>query len=231
MNRERWAVLFQCIAEVFSFLIFPIVSMLRLFIPLDKVNNHDSQKPTIIIIEQWFVQTVSHVFLKSYLEKRNFKVYMFNFNPVHGGFDDGAYHLRKFINKQKIKDCILVGISMGAVTSYVYAQRFGGWKKVKKIVSLGGPFRGTPWALVFSFLKNGKQILPQSNFIEELQKEKLQFPDRVFCIIAKSDELVPRWSSILAKVRSKEVPIVGHNNLHIWSKDAWELVAREAMHM
>src|SRR5262249_43003589 len=127
MFRENLEFLFQWIAEVFSFLIFPIVSIMRLLIPLNEVKNHDSKKIAIDITEQWFVQTISHVLMKWYLEQLHFKVYMFNFNPVRGGIDDGARQLRRFMNEQKIKKCIMVGISMGAVTSYVYAQRFGGW--------------------------------------------------------------------------------------------------------
>lgn len=226
--KKKLVFLYQWVIEIFSFLIFPVVSILRLFVPLDNVRNHDSQKPVIIITEQWFVQTISHIFMKWYWEQHKFKVYMFNFSPVNGGFDEGAVHLRKFINKQKIKKCILVGISMGAVTSYVYAQRFGGWKKVQKLVCMGAPFKGTPWAFSFSFLKNGRQTLPQSSFVEQLQREKLQYPKRMICVTAKTDELVPRWSSTVSQARQKEVPVVGHNNLHIWSRQVWDLVVSEA---
>lgn len=229
MYRERIIFLSQWITEFFLIIVLPVISLLRVFIPLTSVKNHNSDKPPIIIIEQWFAKTISHMFLKRYLEERHFKVYLFNFNPIYGGVDDGAYRLKQFINHHKIYGCILVGISMGAVTSFVYTQRFGGWKKVRKLFCMAGPFRGTPLARSFFFLKSGRQISPKSKFLKKLRKEKIQYPDRVICIIAKSDEFVPRWSSILEQARNEEVSIVGHNNLHVWSRQVWELVAREAV--
>ncbi len=221
-------VLFQWIVEAFLLLIFPLVSILRFIVPLDKVHNRGSRKTPIVITEQWFVQTISHILMKWYFEQQHFKVYMFNFSPINGGIEEGAKHLKQFMNKHKIQECIMVGISTGAVTSYVYAQRFGGWEKVKRLICMGGPFKGTPWAMSFFFLKCGKQILPRSNFVRNLQKEQIQYPDRMICVAAKNDEFVPRWSSYLSKARFKEVPLVGHNNLHILSKEVWDLVAKEA---
>lgn len=229
MYRERIIFLYQWVTEIFLILVLPVISFLRLFIPLNRVKNHNSQKPPVIIIEQWFAKTISHMFLKKYLEERDFKVYLFTYNPINGGLDDGAYRLKQFIKNHKLHNCILVGISMGAVTSYVYAQRFGGWKRIKKLLCMAGPFQGTPWAHWFAFLKSGRQLLPGSNFIKKLKKEKMPDPTRIVCISAKSDEFVPRWSSVLSQVRNEEISVVGHNNLHIWSKQVWEMVAREAV--
>jgi len=229
MYRERIVFLAQWIIEAFLIVVLPLISFLRLFIPLNTVKNHNSHKPPIIIIELWFAKTISHMFLKRYLEEKHFKVYLFNYNPMNGGVDDGAYRLKQFITHHKINNCILVGISMGAITSFVYAQRFGGWKKIKKLFCMAGPFHGTPWARSFSFLKSGRQLLPQSNFLKQLEKEKMPDPSRIVCISAKSDEFVPRWSSILSHARNEEVAVVGHNNLHVWSREVWEMVAKEAV--
>lgn len=228
MDKEKFASFGQWATEILLILSLPFVTMLRFFIPFTAVKNNNSDKPPIIIIEQWFTKTISHMFLKQYLEEKQFKVYVFNFNLFTGGVDDGAYQLMKFINNRNISQCVLVGISVGAVTSYIYAQRFGGWKKVKKVLCMAGPFRGTPWAHSFSFLKGGRQLLPHSSFLRQIEREKILYPNRVVCITAKQDEFVPRWSSILGKVRKKKISIVGHNNLHIWSKEVWNLIVREA---
>lgn len=229
MLQRHIRLLYLWILEFAVLFAFPFVSFFRLFVPMNKVTNHRSGKPTIIITEQWFVQTMSHIFMKRYFEKQKFRVYMFNFNPVQGGIDEGAYQLKKFIQKHKITNCILVGISLGAVTSYVYVQRFGGWQKVKKVFCMAAPFKGTPWANVISLCKSGKQIIPESDFVKQLAKEKIMFPERIICVVAKIDELVPRWSSVLAKAECREVGIVGHNNLHSLSKEVWELVVRESV--
>lgn len=231
MLQTYFRVLYQWVIEIVVLLAFPLVSLLRLVIPMNKVVNHTSEKPTIVITEQWFVQTMSHIFMKRYFERQRFKVYMFNFSPVRGGIEDGAYRLKQFIQNRRITNCILVGISLGAVTSYVYVQRFGGWERVKKIFCMAAPFRGTPWANAISFFKSGRQILPGSDFVSQLSKEKVLFPERVICVVAKNDELVPRWSSVLARAKCREIGIVGHNNLHVFSKEVWELVVRESVHV
>lgn len=218
----------QWISEIMLILLFPLISLLRFFIPLNTVKNQHSKKIPIVIIEQWFARTISHMFLKRFLEERNFQVYVFTYSSLNGGIDDGAYHLSQFMNNRHINQCVLVGVSMGALTSFVYAQRFGGWEKVRKMFCLAGPFRGTPWASSIAFLKSGRQLVPQSPFIKQLEKEKIFAPHRLVCITAKRDEFVPKWSSYLTQARNEEVPIVGHNNLHIWSRDVWEMVVREA---
>lgn len=229
MGKRYLTVVTQWISELVLIFSFPLISFLRFFIPLNTVKNRYSKKVPIVIIEQWFAKTISHIWLKRYLEEKNFKVYVFSYGSLQGGIDDGAYKLSQFIKHRRLNECVLVGISMGAVTSLVYAQRFGGWGKIKKIFCLAGPFRGTPWANSISFLKCGRQLLPDGTFIRRLEKERIRYPNRLICITAKSDEFVPRWSSTIAQAKQREVPIVGHNNLHILSREVWELLVKEAV--
>lgn len=218
----------QGVIELLLIFSYPLTSILRFTVPLYSLYPHPQYKTPIVIVEQWFAQNAYHIFMKRYLEKKGFRVYLFNFSLFKGGIDDGAVELKNFFEKYSLQNALIVGISAGALTSFTYLQTYNGWKKVKKLISLGGPFKGTPLAYPIVFLKSGRQLIPQSTFLTTLQKKKIRKPHRILCISPLIDEMVPTTSNRLPSVKQKKIPCIGHNNLHIWSKDVLTIIINEA---
>lgn len=218
----------QWVIELLLLTSLGTVAPLRFLLPLYRINPHPTKKTPIVIVENWFLQNPYHFLLKRRLESKGFAVYLFNHTLLKGGLDDGAKQLQRFINEQKIHDCILVGISIGSIPCLTYLREHQGWRHVKKLITLGGPLRGTPAMLPFAYLKSGKQVLPGSDFLKKFHPEHMTHPERIICISAKKDELVPGWSSFLPHSKHIILDVVGHNYLHILAKETVAIIAKEA---
>lgn len=214
--------------ELILLSLFPLSIVLRFVFKVDYKTVKTNKKMPIVIVSQWFTQNALHLIMRRFLENRGHPVYLFNYSIYKGGIDDGAQELKKFLNDRKIGRCTLVGISSGAVTSYAYAQKYGGWKHIVKIISVGGPFFGTPWAIFYIFSKTGRDLVPWSNFMKNLHKIKNKYPKRIVSVVSVFDEFVPPRSGVLPDSKVKKIDIVGHNNLHIWSNDVFKIISNEA---
>ena len=216
----------EWVIEVLLLISYPVKTLMYFFVPIHKVKKSKDRDIPIVFVEQWFSQNIYHYFMKRYLEEKGFRVYMFNKSLFIGGIDDGAIALEKFIVQHKIEKAILLGISIGGVTALRYAQIFG-FTKIEKIITLGSPFQGTPWIIPLFFLKAGRDLLPGSSFVKKINREKIEEPDKILCINAKYDELVPDESSKLPGVREITLDIVGHNYLHILANETYKAILEE----
>ena len=169
---------------------------------------------TIIIVERWLSVNIRHIYWKFYLERRGFNAYLANFSLWHGDFDDSAKDLKKYIERKKLNDIILVGVSSGAITSLLYLQEFEGWEKVKKFISIGAPFEGAWSALLLSFVPSGRQLWPASSLIKKISRFEIKNMEKITCIRAKFDEMVPT-GSVLKGAKEVRIGTLGHNNLHL----------------
>lgn len=208
-------------------ILFPLSIFLRFFLRFKYGTVEQNSKTPVIIVGQWFTHNALHMIMKSFLERKGHPVYLFNYSIMKGGIEDGARELEKFVMRREIGKCILVGISTGAVTSYLYAQKLSGWRRVAKIISVGGPFYGTPWAIFYSFSQTGRDLLPGSKFILNMHKLRNKYPYKIVSVIPVFDEFIPKWSSILPNSQVRQIDIAGHNNLHIWSRDVFKIIAQE----
>lgn len=211
--------------EILLVLLFPVFDVIGLIFPLSRLNPEPTKDSVILIVERWLSQNPAHFLMKLYLEKRGFKVYLVNFSLFQGDFMDSSRSLAKFIEKNNLENITLVGISFGSITSYLYLQRFSGWEKVKRFIAIAPPFQGTSRANLFLFLRSGRQMRPGSQFIKNYLSEKVINPDKILCIRALRDEMVPTKNSLLEGINVEIVRVYGHNNLHILSKKAFSLIA------
>ena len=228
--KKNFIYFLEWIIEFILFASYPVKTFFYFFVPIHQVVNNSQHKTPIIIVELWFSQNIYHYFLKRYLEKNGFRVYMFNSNLFINGIDDGAQELDEFMNERKISKAVLVGISLGGLCAYQYFRKYG-WERIEKLVTIGAPFYGTPWIFPLFLFKAGRELIPGSKFVNTLKAEKITNPDRIVCLTAKYDELVPDESSVLKGARHIEVDVVGHNFLHILSKETYEQVAKESLRL
>jgi hypothetical protein len=223
--------IFQLFLELFIFIFYPVtvlILFLKILKPFEKAKKGKYKGDPIVIFEHWWTKIYYRVLMKNYLEKRGVKVYWLNYSLFKGGMEEAAVYLKQFILKNKIKNAVLVGVSIGAVSAYEYLQRHDGWKYFKKFIPIGGPFHGTPVAYIGIPLKGARQIFPNSSYLKKLLNEKAKYPGKILTISAKIDEIVPAQSSRLPFVRQKVIDTAGHNVLHIFSKELFEIVAQSA---
>jgi pimeloyl-ACP methyl ester carboxylesterase len=111
----------------------------------------------------------------------------------------------------------IIGHSLGGIITRYYLQKLGGWKYVNKAVYLATPHRGVYWAVFGWMTKAGRQIMPTSKLIKEMNSDPSRCR-RIKClsIISNFDEMIiPRESGILD---------CGYNKLVNWPVGHWGLV-------
>jgi triacylglycerol esterase/lipase EstA (alpha/beta hydrolase family) len=111
----------------------------------------------------------------------------------------------------------LVGHSLGGIISRYYLQKMGGWKYVHRAVYLGTPHHGVYWAVFGLMTKAGRQLMPGSEFIEDLNSDPARCRNRkCLSVISNFDEmLIPRSSGILE---------CGYNKTVNWPVGHWGMV-------
>ncbi len=214
------------VSEVFLICIYPISGILVNFIPKSRFEGKKEGK-TIVIVERWLTFNIKHLYWKYYLERKGFRVLIKNFPLQNGNFEKSAAQLKEYLEKHSCKDIVLVGISGGALTSLLYLQEHEGWRRVDKFIAIGAPFQGT-WASFFvSFTHSGRELFPNSKLIQKIKNMNILHPERIFCIQAKYDEMVP-GGSVLPKTHSVTLLTLGHNNLHLRIRATYRKIAEFA---
>lgn len=111
----------------------------------------------------------------------------------------------------------LVGHSLGGVIARYYLQKLGGWKYVHRAVYLGTPHKGVYWAVFGLATKAGRQLLPNSRLLTDLNNDPSRCRKiKCLSIISNFDEMiVPRESGILD---------CGYNKVVNWPVGHWGMV-------
>lgn len=117
-------------------------------------------------------------------------------------------------NAEKVN---IIGHSLGGIITRYYLQKLGGWKYVHRVVYLGTPHKGVYWAVFGLMTKAGRQILPKSRLIKELNSDPSRCRTiKCLSIISNFDEMVvPRESGILD---------CGYNKVVNWPVGHWGMV-------
>lgn len=215
---------FQIFREFLIILFFPVIAFTDLFTHKEGVKNRGSNV-TIVIVERWFYGNILHLLWKKYLERKGYRVYLLNFYLFRGTFEDSAKQLGDFIEKEELKDVVLVGISGGGFTCLSYLQDYGGWEKTRKFIAVGTPFRGTPFALSISLVKAGRELLPGSDLVKRVKEMKIKNLNKIVCIRAKHEAIVPSSSNYLEGAKSIVINVFGHNSLHMVTKKTYDEIA------
>jgi pimeloyl-ACP methyl ester carboxylesterase len=111
----------------------------------------------------------------------------------------------------------IIGHSMGGLIGLYYVKKLGGHVRVRKLVMMGTPVRGT-WAALAGVLTLGLwstsswQLLPRSRFIDELSQGSIPPGVEVHTIAAARDWVVPLPTTRLRGANAMTVPL-GHSSL------------------
>jgi pimeloyl-ACP methyl ester carboxylesterase len=111
----------------------------------------------------------------------------------------------------------IIGHSMGGLIGMYYVKKLGGHARVRKLIMMGTPVRGTWAALagVFTFglwSTSSWQLLPRSRFLDELAQGPLPSGVEVHTIAAARDWVVPLPTTRINGANAVTVPL-GHSSL------------------
>ena len=160
--------------------------------------------------------------LENRLRADGFCVFSFNL----GTFNSRDIRRSSFLIRRKIERILensswdridVIGHSMGGLIGLYYIKKLGGESRVRKLVMIGTPIRGT-WAALAGVATLGLwstsswQLLPRSRFLDELSQGQIPPQVEVFSVAAARDWVCPPNSTRMRGIRSIIVPM-GHSSL------------------
>ncbi|MBP9202661.1 MAG: alpha/beta fold hydrolase [Kofleriaceae bacterium] len=196
--------------------------------------EHASPDAPVVLLIHGFLGTRGSMYL---LERRlvedGFVVVSFNIGPLNTrDIRRSAFLIHRKIERilaesrgQKID---IIGHSMGGLIGLYYVKKLGGHLRVRKLVMMGTPVRGT-WIAMAGIATLGLlstsswQLLPRSRFLDELAQGPLPQGVEISTIAAARDWVVPLATTRLPGASTVTVPL-GHSSLVV-SEDVYRRLA------
>ncbi|MEL6344150.1 MAG: alpha/beta fold hydrolase [Myxococcota bacterium] len=169
------------------------------------------QLPPVILVPGYGLNRMMFVLLAAYLRRRGRWVWAINNPVVRDDVRAFAAHLKgrvaKMLEVSGAEQVDLVGHSMGGVVSAWYIHHLDRAGSVRRLVTLGTPWRGTKMH-IFGFGRQSHELAPGSDVLEGLPAQ-LGVP--VTAIWSDIDVIVlPTQNATPIHGRAVEVDRVGH---------------------
>jgi triacylglycerol lipase len=117
----------------------------------------------------------------------------FNARPVEELAGVVAERVEQLVREHRCERIDLVGHSEGGLIGRYYVQKLGGACRVRHLVTLGTPHRGTPWAysghLVRHVLPSLRQMAPGSPLLRDLADDSFPASVRLTSIYSRRDSI------------------------------------------
>jgi triacylglycerol lipase len=129
------------------------------------------------------------------------------------GIDGQAEELRAYVDAHLPRDeqFDLIGFSMGGIVSRYYVQRLGGLKRVRRLVTVASPHRGTIMAYLLP-TKACRQMRPGSRMMRDLASDADQLTKVGFTSFWTPLDLIviPASNAIVPGQRAKRIWCIAH---------------------
>jgi triacylglycerol lipase len=188
----------------------------------DAFDEMSADSPPVLIIHGFLGTRGSMYMLERRLVQDGFICVSFNL----GTFNVRDIRRSAFLIHRKIERILaqtpsqkidIIGHSMGGLIGLYYVKKLGGHARVRKLIMMGTPVRGT-WAALAGVATLGLwstsswQLLPRSRFLDELAQGAIPPGVEVHTIAAARDWVVPLATTRLTGATSNTVPL-GHSSL------------------
>jgi triacylglycerol lipase len=188
----------------------------------DVFSDAAPASPPVLLIHGFLGTRGSMYMLERRLVEDGFVVVSFNIGTLNvRDIRRSAFMIHRKIERilaqtpsQKID---IIGHSMGGLIGLYYIKKLGGHARVRKLIMMGTPARGT-WAALAGVVTLGLwstsswQLLPRSRFLDELHQGPLPPEVEVVTIAAARDWVVPLQTTRLVGASAMTVPL-GHSSL------------------
>ncbi len=182
----------------------------------------DDRHPPVLLIHGFLGTRGSMFPLERRLAEDGICVFSFNL----GTFNTRDIRRSAFLIHRKIEAILaqtsvrhidIIGHSMGGLIGLYYVKKLGGADRVRKLIMMGTPLRGT-WAALPGiatlglFSSSSWQLLPGSHFLQELDRGPMPPGVELVTIAAARDWVCPLPSTRLDGATQVTVPL-GHSSL------------------
>jgi triacylglycerol lipase len=177
--------------------------------------------PPVLLIHGYLATRGSVHLLEQRLTDRGHLVMTYRLGPVHmADIRDSAQHIadkvESLIAQTGVGAVDVVAHSMGGLVALDYLKRLQGHRRIRRLVLLGTPVRGT-WSAVLGIVtaplgRASLQLLPGSAFLRELASRPMPPGPKVVAIAAERDWLAPPHTTVFEAGQNLTVA-TGHSGL------------------
>jgi triacylglycerol esterase/lipase EstA (alpha/beta hydrolase family) len=182
----------------------------------------DERHPPVLLLHGYLGTRGSMYILERRLNDDGICVFSFNLGSLNvRDIRTSAFLIHRKIEsilaQTPVKKIDIIGHSMGGLIGLYYVKKLGGYEKVRKLVMMGTPLKGT-WSALLGVATVGLisasawQLLPGSRFLKELATGPLPTNVQYYTIAAQRDWVCPPGSTPLEGAESLTVPL-GHSSL------------------
>ncbi len=182
----------------------------------------DEHHPPVLLLHGYFGTRGSMYMLERRLNDDGICVFSFNLGMINvRDIRRSAFLIHRKIEailaQTPVKKIDIIGHSMGGLIGLYFIKKLGGHEKVRKLVMLGTPLKGT-WAALGGIALLGLlstsswQLLPGSRFLRDLAAGENPRGVQYYSITADRDWICPPSASTMEHASHVSVPL-GHSSL------------------
>ncbi|MBM9576360.1 alpha/beta fold hydrolase [Leptospira sp. 201903070] len=208
-NRSVRNPILQFLAEIGYTILYLWHAILGIFTELE--DSPEGDKRPVVLVSGFLGRTLSWDPMRKHLIENGHPVYAVPLGFQMGNIRSKSQILEDYLVQKDIKDCYIVGHSMGGLIAS--GLTYKGRDRVKKIFIAGTPVHGTYLAYIAPIFICAWQMMPGSKFIREAVEIFEKLPN-VQSVFSKKDQIIiPSENSRLGHFDDVELPEAGHLNL------------------
>ncbi len=172
-------------------------------------------RPPIVLVHGLFAPRATMFYFQWQLRRAGFVAHTVRLPPLNmAAVERAAGMLAEQIDAilagSPHERCDLVGVSLGGLIGLHYLYELGGTRRVRRMIALGTPVRGS-WAaaaavgLMGPLCPAAKQCLPGSDFLEALQDRPLPEGVEIIAVYGSFDPVAPAGRCKLPGARNVEI--------------------------
>ena len=185
-------------------------------------ENVDDRQPPVLLIHGFLGTRGSLYPLERRLVSEGLCVFSFNLGALNSRDIRASSFLihrkiESILSQTSVKRIDIVGHSMGGLIGLYYLKKLGGHSRVRRLIMMGTPVKGT-WAALAGVVtlglwsKSSWQLLPRSRFLDELNQGSLPPDVEIYTLAAARDWVCPLPTTRLRGATPVTVPM-GHASL------------------
>lgn len=214
---------------------------------VEKKANLKRSKNPVLMLYGFGATRRTFSILERRLYNDGYTVFSINLGGIFGTFNThaieelGAYidqKIERLYKKYEFQGKLsIISHSKGGLIGHYYIKRLGGEQRVRRLITLGTPHNGNPWAMLAMFtpihflLKSVRQMTPMSNFIKRLKKGPFPKKVKLYSLYSKDDIVCPFPCAVLDEapnVKNIEIEGISHSEFLI-KKSAYNII-KHALH-
>ncbi|PKA05629.1 esterase/lipase family protein, partial [Leptospira ellisii] len=208
-NRSVRNPFLQILAEKWYTILYIWHVIIGIFTQLE--DSPEGDKRPVVLVSGFMGTTLSWEPMLRFLSANGHPVYVIPLGFQVGNIRTKSKILENFLIEKNIKDCYIVGHSMGGLIAA--GLTYKGRDRVKKLFIAGTPVHGTYLCYLAPFFVSTWQMMPGSAFIREIVQVFEKLPN-VQSVYTKKDQIIlPSENSRLGHFDDVELPEAGHLNL------------------